>query len=952
MGEAWRRARVACTMALSGVLLAAVFVGVSSAPAGAALGDTLDPSWSVTNAGGATDQSIQVQALAKDDANNTVYVGGNFTQIGPERSPNSPVPAGKGIDQPYLFAIDGTSGAPKWGFGPRLDGAVRALAFVGGILYVGGDFTHVNGVALGHFAMLDPATGAPAAGVTQLPADGQVSTLWYHGASGRLYVGGQFTKLGTQNRGQAARITLPAGTLDAWRIQLTGRVLAFTADPAAASPSDVFVGGEFQQAGGASSANPASHQFLAQFSAAEPAPGQNAPIVDSWLPAMPPYDPSQSVTIPRVRSLDYNGGRIFVGAGGNGGFFFVFDASTAAELITNTIHTGGGTVHGFQLDSDVQEVKVVGNEVLIGGHFSKFWSGQNLANQCELAAFDRVDPNTLLAAPNVIDGAHYGPFTLLAEDTNADGTPDDTWWGGQLTNLLPSGSTACGTGSQGPWGGLLHLRDPGGSSDTTRPSTPAAPQVSGLSSTSAQVSWAAASDASGISAYYVYRDNAFAALVPGTATSATITGLTAGTTYQFKVRAFDNFGNKSTFSAITEFTPGNRLPSPLNAFGLYFPVAPKRVLDTRPTSAIGGVPTLTAGQDATVTVAGVAGSGVPASGVQLVAMNVTVLNPSAPGYLTVFPADGAAPVVSNLNFVAHQTVPNLVVARVSASGQVKLKLSGGRADVIIDVVGWYGSDATTALGSRLATQVPKRVLDTRATSRIGPYATLGPKATIAVQVVPPGSGVTGVVVNLTAVAPTAYGYVTAYPGDQATRPNASNLNLAPGQTRPNLAMVKVPTSGPAAGQIKIYNSGGKTDVLVDLMGTYSGTTALDDVTTGRVIALSTPTRVLDTRQLPGKPGTGTRVWSLAGVTGTVPTSVSGVIANATATAATGPTYLTLYPTDTTTATPPRTSNLNVTANQTVPNLVVVPITAHGNLGVYNAAGSIHYIIDVSALVLG
>jgi hypothetical protein len=70
-------------------------------------------------------------------------------------------------------------------------------------------------------------------------------------------------------------------------------------------------------------------------------------------------------------------------------------------------------------------------------------------------------------------------------------------------------------------------------------------------------------------------------------------------------------------------------------------------------------------------------------------MNVTVTEPDAAGYLTLWPSGAAMPTASNLNFVAGQTVPNLVVVPVGAGGRVSILNFGGRAHVVADVLGWY-----------------------------------------------------------------------------------------------------------------------------------------------------------------------------------------------------------------------------------------------------------------------
>jgi hypothetical protein len=47
-------------------------------------------------------------------------------------------------------------------------------------------------------------------------------------------------------------------------------------------------------------------------------------------------------------------------------------------------------------------------------------------------------------------------------------------------------------------------------------------------------------------------------------------------------------------------------------------------------------------------------------------------------------------------------------------------------------------------------------------------------------------------------------------------PTASNLNLGPGQTAPNLVVAKVGANG----RVSIYNARGSTDVVVDVAGWY------------------------------------------------------------------------------------------------------------------------------------
>ncbi|MEY4230883.1 MAG: hypothetical protein RLZZ362_1732 [Actinomycetota bacterium] len=118
-------------------------------------------------------------------------------------------------------------------------------------------------------------------------------------------------------------------------------------------------------------------------------------------------------------------------------------------------------------------------------------------------------------------------------------------------------------------------------------------------------------------------------------------------------------------------------------------VSPVRVFDTRPTEVQGAVSVTKqkygGGNVLRVRVTGVAG--VPSSGVGSVSLNVTVVDPVGAGFVTVFPC-GELPGVSSLNYVAGQTVPNAVIAPVSAGGEVCF-FSNVDTHLLADVNGWF-----------------------------------------------------------------------------------------------------------------------------------------------------------------------------------------------------------------------------------------------------------------------
>ena len=89
-----------------------------------------------------------------------------------------------------------------------------------------------------------------------------------------------------------------------------------------------------------------------------------------------------------------------------------------------------------------------------------------------------------------------------------------------------------------------------------------------------------------------------------------------------------------------------------------------------------------------------------------VAVNVTVTEPTSSGYVTVWPAGAAMPTASNVNFVAGQTIANMVTVGLGTGGQIDLFNYAGDSSVLVDVTGWYTSGFTPI--------VPVRVMDTRA----------------------------------------------------------------------------------------------------------------------------------------------------------------------------------------------------------------------------------------------
>ncbi len=130
------------------------------------------------------------------------------------------------------------------------------------------------------------------------------------------------------------------------------------------------------------------------------------------------------------------------------------------------------------------------------------------------------------------------------------------------------------------------------------------------------------------------------------------------------------------------FTDGS---APSSSSGLFVPLAPSRLLDTREGN---GAPLDWVDPGAAVGLQVTGRGGVPAGATGAV-MNVTATFTLFPGFVTVWPSGAAMPVASNLNIERFlQTIPNHTTATLSPTGGVSLFTQGG-ADLIADVFGYY-----------------------------------------------------------------------------------------------------------------------------------------------------------------------------------------------------------------------------------------------------------------------
>jgi hypothetical protein len=333
-----------------------------------------------------------------------------------------------------------------------------------------------------------------------------------------------------------------------------------------------------------------------------------------------------------------------------------------------------------------------------------------------------------------------------------------------------------------------------------------------------------------------------------------------------------------------------------------------------------------------VQIAGLAG--VPASDATAVAVNITSVNPTEPGFFSVFPSDVAATGTSALNTVPGRAVPNLAIVGLGPDGRIGVFNAVGATDCIVDVMGYVRAGS----GSGLRPLVPSRLLDTR----IGVGAPLerlrgGRRLDlpIAGRGGVPSTGVEAVVLNVAALRPTEPGFLTVWPSGMAL-PDVSNLNYDPGRNVPNLVVCKL---GPD-GAVSLTANAGELDVIADVVGCFTAD--------GAAVVPVAPARLLDTRHgLGARRGpVGAREEIDLGVVGVggVDSAASAVVLNVTATGATAETYVTVFPDG---VARPDASSLNVAQGGTIANLVVAKVGSNGRVRIYNDAGAVDMIADVT-----
>lgn len=183
-----------------------------------------------------------------------IFVGGKFSSV--QRGAGAPLQ-----NQRYLGAFDRATGAWIDTFRPTLDGTVWSLAVVGNRLFVGGQFTNVNGVArTAGLAALDPATGAVLAGwnasLTLTGSSIRPFVRSIDAVGDHIYVGGLFTRVTgpdgiIRSAGNLDKLNVSNGIpVPGWNGFVNGQVYDIDA-----TPTRVYAAGKFSTVNGAARAS-------------------------------------------------------------------------------------------------------------------------------------------------------------------------------------------------------------------------------------------------------------------------------------------------------------------------------------------------------------------------------------------------------------------------------------------------------------------------------------------------------------------------------------------------------------------------------------------------------------------------------------------------------------------------------------------------------------------------
>ncbi len=253
---------------------------------------------------------------------NTLYVGGNFSHVGP--------------NTPYGCAVDAISGAPNTAFARPNDVVYAVVADGNGGWYIGGNFTKVGSNIRNHLAQINASGNVTA---WNPDVNGSLKALCLSGSA--LYIGGSFTQVGSAGRTNLAAVDISTGIATAWNPASDASVNAI-----AFAGNSVYAGGSFTSIGGQ------SKNLIASIDAV-------TGLANSWNPN-PGTAPGNV-----INTISITGSTVYAG-----GIFSVIGGQTRKNIAALSAITGAATSWAANADLEVKVIVASGSVVYAGGAFS------------------------------------------------------------------------------------------------------------------------------------------------------------------------------------------------------------------------------------------------------------------------------------------------------------------------------------------------------------------------------------------------------------------------------------------------------------------------------------------------------------------------------------------------------------------------------------------------------
>ncbi|WP_449062595.1 LamG-like jellyroll fold domain-containing protein, partial [Planomonospora algeriensis] len=242
----------------------------------------------------------------------TVYAVGSFSKA---RPPGTSPGHAQEVNRSNILAFDITTGN-LLPFAPVLNAQARTIAVSPDKtkIYIGGDFTTVNGQTRNRVAAFDVATGALEAGFA--PSVSNVVRALTVSAT-TVYIGGNFFNVGGSSRTRLAAVSRSNGALQPWAPTTDDEVFALLMSP---DGDRVIVGGRFQALNGVTRVG---------IGALHPVSGASLPWSSNPIPAR------QGANYSMTYDLATDGTNVYAAADGEGWHWF--DGRFAVEPDTGDL---------------------------------------------------------------------------------------------------------------------------------------------------------------------------------------------------------------------------------------------------------------------------------------------------------------------------------------------------------------------------------------------------------------------------------------------------------------------------------------------------------------------------------------------------------------------------------------------------------------------------------------